>query len=332
MNKVLRIVSALFVLVVVLVSLAGCSYMNQSTNTEMKRILLRGDLHSHTKYSWDGKFTIEEVANYSKQSGYDFIALTDHNTTTQNQDPYKDNELIILPGMELTRPIGHANIIGIPDPKKDFTLILPKAFIKYFDEVKKQGAMVQLNHPFSPGYPWKIKFDDLGFDTVELWNGGWTDEEAQSMQWWQGQLQAGKKVVVTAGSDSHTNGAGRFPFNNVYSVSRDAKGILDAIKSGHLYLSISPKGPDIEIKSGSAIMGDTVPYKKEQLINITVSNLNSGDEIYIVTDKGIEFKEGASDSTFAKDLTMAKRMFYRVEVHREDKVVSLSNPLYISEQ
>ncbi|HMO96319.1 MAG TPA: PHP domain-containing protein [Tepidiformaceae bacterium] len=41
----------------------------------------RGDLHSHTEHS-DGENTIAEMAHFAKSRRLDFLAITDHNTTT----------------------------------------------------------------------------------------------------------------------------------------------------------------------------------------------------------------------------------------------------------
>ena len=39
---------------------------------------LRGDLHSHSTWSNDGKNTIEEMALAARERGYEYLALTDH--------------------------------------------------------------------------------------------------------------------------------------------------------------------------------------------------------------------------------------------------------------
>src|SRR4029079_15026278 len=39
---------------------------------------LRGDLHSHTTWSADGKSTMEEMARAAKARGYSYLAVTDH--------------------------------------------------------------------------------------------------------------------------------------------------------------------------------------------------------------------------------------------------------------
>ncbi len=74
----------------------------------------RGELHSHTIHS-DGDCTVQELINNAVNKHIDFLAITDHNTTSTlfdlNQAKYKD--LLIIPGFELTTFHGHALALGI---------------------------------------------------------------------------------------------------------------------------------------------------------------------------------------------------------------------------
>ena len=91
----------------------------------------RGDLHMHTAHS-DGQcdsqtgkrvpcpvfLTLQAAA----ARGLDFIAITDHNTTSQYNSlrelqPYFDR-LLLIPGREITTFEGHANIFGLHIPKR----------------------------------------------------------------------------------------------------------------------------------------------------------------------------------------------------------------------
>ncbi len=124
----------------------------------------RGDLHMHTAHS-DGScasqsgkpvpcplfLTVEDAV----RRGLDFIAITDHNATSQYDDerelqPYFD-KLLLIPGRELTTFHGHANEWGttryvdyrvgskqVPDVNA------------MFREARSLGAIVSINHPQSP--------------------------------------------------------------------------------------------------------------------------------------------------------------------------------------
>src|SRR5437868_12040595 len=85
----------------------------------------RGDLHMHTAHS-DGHCNSQsgkqvpcplfQTLEAAVRRGLDFIAITDHNTTSQYNDlrelqPYFDR-LLLIPGREITTFEGHANVYG----------------------------------------------------------------------------------------------------------------------------------------------------------------------------------------------------------------------------
>jgi len=71
--------------------------------------ILKGNLHAHTTFS-DGRLPVEEVVARYRDLGYDFLAITDHDDLIQPDYwmslPASDDQLIILPGVELDyRPL-----------------------------------------------------------------------------------------------------------------------------------------------------------------------------------------------------------------------------------
>ena len=66
--------------------------------------LLKGNLHAHTTFS-DGRRPIHEVIARYRELGYDFLAITDHDDSIQDdywfQIPASDERMLILPGVEL---------------------------------------------------------------------------------------------------------------------------------------------------------------------------------------------------------------------------------------
>ena len=67
----------------------------------------RGDLHIHTTMS-DGHDTPKEIKIRAEKEGLDFYAVTDHNVW---QKKWPLTSCMVLPGMEITQEIGHANRI-----------------------------------------------------------------------------------------------------------------------------------------------------------------------------------------------------------------------------
>jgi predicted metal-dependent phosphoesterase TrpH len=85
----------------------------------------RGDLHMHDAHS-DGSCASQSgkrvpcplflTVQAALKRGLDFIAITDHNTTSQldamrELQPYYDR-LLLIPGRELTTFTGHAGLLG----------------------------------------------------------------------------------------------------------------------------------------------------------------------------------------------------------------------------
>ena len=90
----------------------------------------RGDLHIHTTMS-DGHDTPKEMKIRAEKEGLDFYAVTDHNIW---QKKWPLTSCMVLPGMEITKDTGHANVIWTGE---------------------KTSQILSLNHPFLDQWSWK---------------------------------------------------------------------------------------------------------------------------------------------------------------------------------
>ena len=82
----------------------------------------RGDLHTHTVHS-DGRRTPAELAAAARAAGLDFIASTEHNTTSANLGwgRHAGPDLLVLDGQEVTTRDGHWLALGLgPGPVVDW--------------------------------------------------------------------------------------------------------------------------------------------------------------------------------------------------------------------
>jgi hypothetical protein len=164
-----------------------------------------------------------------------------------------------------------------------------------------------------------------------------------TLDWWQGQLASGRRLVAVGGSDFHRDDPyikHGSPCNWVFSRSKTMKGILEAIDLGHLFLTFSPEGPTIDLSNGVYMMGDTVLENRLSDFELSCSRLLEGDQVKIITERGMEWDWVVGTGTeplqsFQISFSAEVRLFYRVEVWRYFAVVdqnllaAVSNPIYI---
>lgn len=107
----------------------------------------KGNLHMHTTRS-DGRRTPQEAARIYRANGYDFIAMTDHDTV--GCETHMENSLLVLSGIELAfeLPAEEMHIVGVGIPKgieKQLDARFgPQAAI---DIICKSGGKAILAHP-----------------------------------------------------------------------------------------------------------------------------------------------------------------------------------------
>ncbi|MGJ9459802.1 CehA/McbA family metallohydrolase [Oceanobacillus sp. CF4.6] len=312
--------------------------IEKSTNNE--ETWLKGDLHMHSVHS-DGSFTLEEITTIASEKQLDFIALTDHNTVSQNFDLPQHEDLTIIPGIELTTYKGHCNFFGINDPIKDFRAVNQEEIHGKVEEARSSGAKIAINHPHDPGCPWEWSWD-VNCDFVEVWNGPWRPGNQRTLNWWQEQLVHGKEIIVIGGSDTHRPDPyvqHGMPTTWVKTTNKSQDGIFAGMEKGHVFLSYSPEGPTLELTCGGKQMGDTVTDTSQPVV-VEVNRLQEGDFIKIISDKGIEqtYIVPKSEVTFREQLKIGNQKFYRVEVWKylqevdQTLMAAMCNPLYINNE
>ncbi len=125
----------------------------------------RGDLHMHTAHS-DGSCLSRKqqqrvpcplflTAQAASSRGLDFIAITDHNTISHAEpirelQPYFD-DLLMIPGREITTFQGHANLFGSV-ASIDFRLGSTDVpdWSALLASIERSGGVLSINHPVRP--------------------------------------------------------------------------------------------------------------------------------------------------------------------------------------
>lgn len=215
----------------------------------------RGDLHSHTDHS-DGENTIEEMATFAKRRGLDFLAITDHNTTTHMPviDAWDDPPLLVVPGEEVTTYSGHANVWGLRE-WVDFRFTSDAEINAALRWVEARQRPFSINHPKKVGPPWL--FADPGFAVREVWQAPWRWYNWESVNAWDEQLAAGRRIVPVGGSDAHSAPPAipRHPHHVgdpttwLYCEGGLTEAsVLSAITAGRTTISDGPRGPFLALE------------------------------------------------------------------------------------
>ncbi len=229
----------------------------------------RGDLHAHTAHS-DGACASQSGARVpcpltrtldaAVARGLDFIAISDHNTTSQFNElrglqPYYDR-LLLLPGREITTFQGHANVFGVIRPI-DFRVTRGRAMNDLFASLG--GAFISINHPAAPsgeaclGCAWTAPDTDYArVAAIEVTNGGLAAALTQSAEgpfsglaFWRARLNEGHRLTAIGGSDNHDASISleRFPAIGrpttvVFARNLSQAALLEGLRSGRVFVDV----------------------------------------------------------------------------------------------
>jgi hypothetical protein len=203
----------------------------------------RGDLHVHSVHS-DGRRTLAQVAADAQAAGLDFIASTDHNTSSAGLDwgRWAPADLLVINGEEVTTRGGHWLALGIPAGAWiDWRYrVTDGKFARYADLVRSLGGVVGAAHPYSPfpGTTWTFGY--AGVDVVEVWNGPWSTDDEATLATWHGGLVAGTRLPAVGDSDAHGPGDTiGLPQTVVRAASLSTGDVLDAVRAGRSWLAES---------------------------------------------------------------------------------------------
>ncbi|MCS7111540.1 MAG: CehA/McbA family metallohydrolase [Ignisphaera sp.] len=332
-------------------------YLNESSKAGCSGGSLtwyRGDLHVHSIHS-DGRNTVCEIIALARSRNLDFIALTDHNTVSQNYELpiHRYNEPIIIPGMEVTTFYGHVNALNI---KRyiDFRRRSKDDFRRLFDEIHEDGGLVSVNHPdlykepLCRDCPFRYR-DVEGFDAIEVWNGPWHILNSESLLWWHTILTKGYRITAVGGSDYHGVDLTRLgePTTWVYTNRSTIEDILHGIKMGRVYITYAPEGPLVNVKaitdSGIYTIGESIRIANSSSVELIVDVKKAkGSTLRIITPQDVYRVVEISEEGFRyrEKIDAKGYSFVRVEIGRysdpyklipsnHDDLLALTNPLYI---
>ncbi len=338
----------------------------------------RGDLHMHTAHS-DGQcpsqtgtmvpcpvfFTVDAAA----RRGLDFIAITDHNASSQYDamrelQPYFD-KVLLIPGREVTTFQGHINFLGTTD-FVDFRLgtsAVPdvNTLLKNADAL---GALTSINHPEAPsgeiclgcGWTPAKPVDMRLLAGVEAVNGGSEQYGLSGIPFWNKELNNGCRLTGIGGSDNHRAmqpldeiGSIGSPTTVVYARELSTPAILEGIRKGHVFIDLAgthDRLMDVTASAPGAAQeeeahaGDELDAARGASVHLslrvtaaqggTIRWVEDGNEIAPGGDTAIS----SAEQEFSLDWTSdGNRHWFRAEVtDGAGKLWLVDNPVYVNWQ
>ena len=333
----------------------------------------RGDLHVHSGHS-DGSCasrsgrqrvpcpTYLSLATAAER-GLDFIALTEHNTESQLREltalqPYFD-DLLILPGVELTTFQGHANAFGLLDPI-DFRVGSDKVpdWNALLRELARRGALVSVNHPKLPsgevcmgcGWTPQPAADWSLLQAIEVVNGNVAEGAYAGVAFWQDRLNEGHRLTAIGGSDTHDITAKEglmpparigVPTTVVRAQSLSTTAILEGLRAGTVFVDTqgsADRAIELTARNGDqvTVMGGHIAVRQGERAELVLQVRNvPGGRVDVVRDGVVQERRLTVDgSEFSHALTEngdGQRHWLRIDVRdAEGRLLLIGNPIYFN--
>jgi hypothetical protein len=328
---------------------------------------LVGDFHAHTMHS-DGFGCVNpetpaatrgchtwEIVEAARARALDFVAITDHNTTSHHTEMAALQQtipnLLLVRGQELTTFHGHANVYGT-SAFIDFRLGFGgRTITRVVDDIVAAGGLLSINHPGretgdrctgcgwdAPGTPWSR------IEVMELVNGTNVEGPTAGLGFWQARLNEGHRIVAIGGSDDHAVRSTRTrlatPTTVVFAAGLSETALLDGVRTGRVYIRTrGPEGPTVDIALtglGDAVaMGGTLRLNEPGDATLRIETTGAaGQQVEVV--KNGEIVATPTVPAEASTLTVAVRVapgdWVNVRLRDDRGITTITNPVYIRQR
>ncbi|HEY0624898.1 CehA/McbA family metallohydrolase [Sphingomonas sp.] len=323
----------------------------------------RGDLHMHDTHS-DGSCASQQgkrvpcplyrTVEAAAQAGLDFIAVTDHNTSShfsalRELQPFYDR-MLLIPGAEITTFGGHANIFG-QSRWVDFRVGSPTvpdvATLQH--NVAAARAILSINHPALPsgeacmGCGWVWPDTDWSKVTaIEAINGLTTQPPLAGLDFWYDKLNRGFRITGIGSSDNHdpAAGPGKAPIGRpatvVHARELSQPAILDGIRAGNVFIDVEgarDRMLEVAVVSGKnrAAMGETLAIPAAKLaVEVSVAGVAQGTAQLVANGKEhSRISVATSPATLPIDRAAACGWIAVNILGPDNRKLLIGNPIYI---
>ena len=200
------------------------------------------DLHVHTKYSADGRGSIQDYIKAARKKGLDGFAVCDHNLIKGAVKAVKIaksyDDFVIIRGIEVSSEKGHILGLGV-------TELIPKhlSVEETVHKIVDAGGVPVAPHPYRLASGIKHKgVKAAKFAAVETLN----NRSMHSENLRADTLAKDVKLPTTGGSDAHQPAEIGGAFTKFQTTNFDQDDLLDDIVKGR----VKPQGTDSSFSQG----------------------------------------------------------------------------------
>lgn len=264
----------------------------------------RGELHVHSSES-TGRKSVRRVLEAAREAGLDFIAITDHFTSShwfEIEKYFRDYGILCMRSMEVSGDRGHANIHGMKewinplvDENEEISNFLGQekapSMESVADTIHSMGGIFGINHPLSGMVSWRYSgFPIEKADAIDIWAAPDGPVSLCYPTLYDSYLARGYRLTALGSSDSHDpdkEGPWKFGqlFTYVYADSLSEKGIIEGIKRGNVYVANGSSRMDYRIRYSNREynMGGRINYDGGEVeIIFSISGNPSGNLFVMV--------------------------------------------------
>jgi len=227
----------------------------------------KANLHTHTTQS-DGDVDLPVRVEQYKSHGYDILAVTDHEKTSEVA-PFCTEDFLLISGME-THPKS-------PNPSMVYHLLcinvpVGMAFEKEtpmeerLKATRDAGAYVIAAHPYWCGFTLEelLPLKEHGVSAVEVYNSTCRfNGRADSSVHWDQLLAKGWRIPAVAVDDVHGDNALRMGWTMIKAETLTLEAIMAALRAGAYYASTGPEFTDLRVE-GDTVVVECSPARKIQ--------------------------------------------------------------------
>jgi hypothetical protein len=318
-----------------------------------------GDFHVHSSESGDAPATLDQIVDYARGRGLDFIVLTDHNTISHvpriaaRQATLTD--FLLVPGAEVTTYGGHATAVGTTSYIDHRVGLGGRTATAIIDEVHARAGVFSVNHPalalgdLCIGCAWSHADTPWErVDGIEIQTGNADLTAAlftpRTIALWDMQEDAGHHIAAIGGSDDHRAGTETgslparvgSPTTMVLADGLSEQAIREAVFEGRTVVRFhGPEDPMVVLvakdtqSSRQAELGATLTEVGEVALEATIEG---GDgAVAELWKDGVQVETRAIAGAVTRFVRPVSGELerYRVEVTRDGNRLTVTSHVYV---